>query len=191
MTLIHWSHIIQNHVGDSHYFHTPSRLSRGRTLIRSKFLEGVQVDLVEGGLVCCVQLHPRYSCLTQSSVFVGLKCFEPSRCAQTPFATTRKASNTEVVSLGRCIVEEFLGNNTRDSMVTEVSGARSTVPIPVVSCHGRFGKDSEWFLEYCPYKRQLQSIELLWTIVRLRNPFNLRVYTERSSFALSLRVRNK
>lgn len=61
---------------------------------------------------------------------------EPPACAQAPLAALAEAHGAEVVALAGCVVEEVLGDDTREGMVPTVQRAGAAVAVAVEACHG-------------------------------------------------------
>lgn len=110
------------------------------SLIRLKRFQILQINLPQSLLIRRTQKHFRHNLIPRGFPLLCLKGFEPTRCAETPFAAAFHAGDgAEVVALARGEVEEFVGDDGGDGVVAEVAAGDFAVPVAEVAGHGRGG----------------------------------------------------
>jgi len=117
--------------------------------LRSKLLECIQIHLPQSTILGCLKNHLRHGILTNSSVLVCRESLQPSRCAETPFATFFQTNNSKIISLRCRVVEEVFCDNTSDCVVPEVLRSCSTVAISIEASYRLVGEEFERLFEDC------------------------------------------
>lgn len=119
-----------------HAIHAIDPISLPPLPLNSKRPQRLQINTPERAVLGSLEVDPGHSAPRDAPALERPERLEPAARAEAPLAAAAEPHGPEVVALAGGVVEEVLGDDSREGVVAAVQGAGAAVAVAVEARHG-------------------------------------------------------